>query len=100
MASELQVFYREFKRDHPNDALSEIGDLDLKVLGSRSSPSLHANGAETEGLLAFCMYVLRLHSHMLQSGSLLPAAAEALNNFQILLRKSSHNPSAKEAQDS
>jgi hypothetical protein len=100
MASELKRFYKEFKRGNPHAPLSEIGDLDLKVLGSRASPSLHAKGAETEGLLAFVVFVLRLHSHILPSGGLLLAAAEALNEFQIKLRESSHNPLPRESQDS
>jgi hypothetical protein len=99
MAAELKRFYGECRQTHRDDPLSEIGDLELKTLGSRASPSLHAKGAETEGLLAFCVVLLQAHSGNLPGGGHLLASAVALHSFHGLLHKSKHNPTAVEAQD-
>jgi hypothetical protein len=99
MAHELKAFYDAFKAQHPEDALSVLNDFDIKTLGSRGKPTLHAKGAETEGLLLFTESLLGTFAAGMPQGGFLLQAARALCRFRQLLAASVYNPSVAQKQD-
>ena len=52
---ELQVFYKQYRRAHPDDSksLTEVQDLSVGMFGSRASPCCHMKGMETKWFVVF-----------------------------------------------
>jgi hypothetical protein len=52
---ELKSFYQKYRREHPQEKLTQIGSFNKKLLGDTAEPKLKTKGAETWG---FCLYLL------------------------------------------
>ena len=59
MRAELFRWYRDRARSHPEENLTRLSDLTLKMLGTKAAPKLRTKAAETWGLLLFLVEMLQ-----------------------------------------
>ena len=75
----LWAWYSVQARENPDEQISRLDDLTVKMLGPRDEPELKAKGAETKCLIPFCVHLLRQHTGALGSkGRMLIRCGEAL----------------------
>jgi hypothetical protein len=82
----LRNFYRDWKRLHPCQTLTEVSDLTAGMLGEPSSRKLASKGAETWGVILFLIRELPLHLNV-PDGPQLLAAMQALESMVSIWRE-------------
>ena len=60
--NELWAWYPKWRREHPGDDITQLGDLTPAMLGSRSDPKWATKAMETKGIIPFCIYMLSAHA--------------------------------------
>ena len=94
---ELQHWYNQEAREHPDRPVYRLTVFSLKTLGPRDAPSLKGpKAAETGSLLRFTTTLLKEHCGALQKGPALLACSEALVQYLDITR--SAGPRLKPAQ--
>lgn len=72
---ELHLWYKARRRSHPDEVLTQVSDVTMKMVGSPTDRKLKTKGAETYGIL---LYVLDLMQRkMPQLGGVFPMLLEA-----------------------
>jgi hypothetical protein len=85
----LWAWYSVQERENPDQQLTRLDDLTVKMLGPRDEPEMKSKGAETKCLIPFCVYLLRQHTEALGSkGRILVKCGEALIGFMDVLKSS------------
>ena len=63
--AELKAWYKEHHREFPEEQLTRISDITVKMIGTANKPRLKTKGLETWGFLLFIIKLLHKHSpHM------------------------------------
>lgn len=78
MRSSLWTFYRNWSRRHPEEPLTQLGNLTLSMLGSYDQQVLKTKGGETFGLLVYCIDLLEKHQSKIKHGAVLLKAGSQL----------------------
>jgi hypothetical protein len=100
MRADLASFYRRHREQNPDDELTPVNDLTVKMFGSRSDPALHMSGAETWGFLLYLLWAGDKYKATLSAaGQVLREAGLCLQRIQLALRRSGPVPSPAQIQD-
>ena len=93
---DLMKFYAARRGNPSLDPLTEVADLTVKMLGTRSTPSLKLKGAETFGFTAFLVDLLnKHHGHFGQEGSTLRRAGKDLLDMLDIWSRAGHDVPAE-----
>lgn len=60
--SSLHAWYRVRHDNNPEEKLTRVHDMTIKMIGSPTQPTFKFSGAETWGLMLFMTHCLRVHS--------------------------------------
>ena len=89
LRSDLFAWYAAQKERRPGKELYELGDLTLKMLGSRTHHALATKAAETGTLLEFCTSLVHKHVERLgAAGPALVRVGDALVRMKKIMRSS------------
>ena len=94
LRNDLDNFYRERHRARPNENLTRVHDLTVKMFGTKSDPALKLSGAETWGFLLYLNHALDFYSHKLPAiAKTLLAAGRCLEKLYTTMQEASTTPS-------
>ena len=65
--------------------VSQLPDLRVSMFGDRNSSTLHAKGAQVEGVMPFVIEVLQKHASRIENGDALLAAGQSLLRMKSVL---------------
>ena len=91
LRARLVDWYRERARANPEENVTRLGDLTVKMLGRRDAPSLKTKAAETWGLVLFSQTLLAEHGGSLPARARWAAAGEALIAYMAICKGSPRN---------
>lgn len=84
----LTSWYTDYEREHPEIQITRLDNLELPMLGSRSSPQLSSKAAETKGLIPFGVHPFETHaSEVKGNGRSLLRVGEAMMEIVAVLHE-------------
>lgn len=95
----LTPWYLQRSKDHPEEDISRIENLELGMIGPRSKPMFSTKAAETKGLVPFMVQLLRDHiTELGQAGRPFLRIGEAMEKLILLMRHSPRVVTVSQAQ--
>ena len=98
---DLRAFYREWKQSHPDDYLTPVRDVTVKMVGKAHDRKLKVKAAEAWGVLLYVGHAMKkYHAHLGNDATALVEAADALIGMTRVMQRAGWNFTPRELADS